>query len=177
MRGRARALAARTLRENVAVFRERGFLLELESGPLEATVRRDGLALRLRMAPRGGIFGGSFALEIAAADAPLAASRGLVGRGRGLVRLSRLEFRPKRRDAEGRRLAARLEGDRRLQESLADVHFERISVDPAGRPAIRHMGGSVVWVLFPPLVRAVPLVPEQAEAAARAFEAFDRVAS
>jgi hypothetical protein len=34
------------------------------------------------------------------------------------------------------------------------------------------MGGSVVWVLFPPFVRAVPLVPEQAEATVAALDAF-----
>ena len=176
MRGRARSLAARTLGENVAVYEGRGFQAEPGASPLEAFVRRDGVRLRLRMAPRGGMFGGSFALEISSADALLAPSRGLVARGRGLVRLSRVDFRPKRGDAEGQRLAARLADDRPLQKALADVHFERISVDPSGRPAIRHMGGSVVWVLFPPLVRAVPLVPEQAEAAARAIEAFGEAA-
>lgn len=172
MRGRARAVAVRTLGENIEVFARCGFRSEPAGGPLEATVRRDGLGLRLRMAPQGGVFGGSFALEISLAEASVGQSRGLVARGRGLVRLSRLAFRPRRGDAAGQRLAARLEADRRLQESLARVHFERIRVDPTGRPVIRHMGGSVVWVLFPPLVRAVPFVPEQAEATARALEAF-----
>ncbi|MBA2614662.1 MAG: DUF3156 family protein [Actinobacteria bacterium] len=174
MRGRARALAAKSLRENVEVFEGCGFRREPEVAPLEATVRRNGLALRLRMAPQGGLFGGSFALEIASA-APLAESRGLVGRGRGVVRLSRLAFRPRRGDLAGERLAAQLEADGSLQAALARVHFERVRVDPAGSPVIRHMGGSVVWVLFPPLVRAVPLVPEQAEASARALEAFGEV--
>jgi Protein of unknown function (DUF3156) len=65
-----------------------------------------------------------------------------------------------------------LQRDQRLRRALAEVDFERIEVEPGGRPAIRHLGGSVVWVLFPPLVRPVPLVDEQARAAAAALEAF-----
>jgi hypothetical protein len=34
------------------------------------------------------------------------------------------------------------------------------------------MGGSVVWVLFPPLVKRVPLVDEQVEATLAALEGF-----
>jgi hypothetical protein len=34
------------------------------------------------------------------------------------------------------------------------------------------MGGSVVWVLFPPLVRQIPLIPEQVEATLAALDAF-----
>ena len=45
-------------------------------------------------------------------------------------------------------------------------------MEPDGRPVIRHLGGSVVWVLFPPLVKRVPLVPEQIEATLAALEAF-----
>jgi hypothetical protein len=52
------------------------------------------------------------------------------------------------------------------------VHFERIRVEPDGRPVIRHFGGSVVWVLFPPLVKRVPFVPEQVEATLAALGAF-----
>jgi hypothetical protein len=37
---------------------------------------------------------------------------------------------------------------------------------------IRHMGGSVVWMLFPPLVRPVPLTVPQARATVKALEAF-----
>jgi len=36
------------------------------------------------------------------------------------------------------------------------------------------MGGSVVWILFPPLVRTIPLVDEQARATLRALDAFAR---
>ena len=52
------------------------------------------------------------------------------------------------------------------------MHFERIRVEPDGRPVIRHMGGSVVWMLIPPLARGVPLVPEQARASVDALRAF-----
>jgi hypothetical protein len=37
---------------------------------------------------------------------------------------------------------------------------------------MRRAGGSVVWVLVPPLVRAAPLVDEQAAAVAAAMRAF-----
>jgi hypothetical protein len=37
---------------------------------------------------------------------------------------------------------------------------------------IRHLGGSVVWVLFPPLVKRVPLVDEQVEATLAALNGF-----
>jgi hypothetical protein len=75
------------------------------------------------------------------------------------------------------RLAGKLESDEALQAALRKVHFEAVRVEPDGRPVIRHLGGSVVWVLFPPLVRTVPLVPEQAEAVARALAAFTAAAS
>jgi hypothetical protein len=55
------------------------------------------------------------------------------------------------------------------------VHFEAIRIEPDGRAVIRHMGGSVVWMLFPPLVRPVPLVDEQARATLEALDAFARV--
>jgi hypothetical protein len=62
--------------------------------------------------------------------------------------------------------------DRRLVDLLSKVHFERIRVEPDGRATIRHMGGSVVWVLFPPLIKPIPFIPEQAAASLRALEAF-----
>ena len=48
------------------------------------------------------------------------------------------------------------------------------TVEPDGRPVIRHMGGSVVWVLFPPLVRDTPLPDGQPEAMVRALDEFAR---
>ena len=177
MRGRARAAAARTLERNVEAFEREGYRRAIRNGPLEAQIERPGgRPLRLRMAEAGRIFGGSYALEVAPAEPVLPETRGLAARGRGVVRLSRVAFRPRRGDAEGRRLARRLEEDAVLQRALADVHFELVRVDPDGRPVIRHMGGSVVWALFPPLVRPVPLVPDQARATAHALETFAAVA-
>ena len=176
MWGRARAAAAKTLEVNVEVFERQGYRRTGRNGSLEALVERPGgRPLRLRMAQAGRVFGGSYALEVAPAEPVLPATRGLAARGRGVVRLSRVAFRARGGDSEGRRLARRLEEDTALQRALADVHFELVRVDPDGRPVIRHMGGSLVWVLFPPLVRPVPLVPEQARATARALEIFASV--
>jgi hypothetical protein len=173
MFGRSRALVARTLRETVAVFERLGFREVGERGAAEALLERDGFRIRLGIRGRGRVFGGTYALEAATADAVLPATRGLAGRGRGAVRLSGVAFSTRgRNDTEGARLAGLLAADRALQEALARVHFERVWVEPDGRPVVRHMGGSVVWMAFPPLVRAVPLVPEQAEALAAALAAF-----
>ncbi len=92
------------------------------------------------------------------------------------MRLTGVEFRPRDGDAAGAELARRLVADPALRDSLRAVHFERIRIEPDGRPVVRQMGGSVVWMLFPPLVRPVPLVPEQAKATVRALEAFAAVA-
>ena len=63
----------------------------------------------------------------------------------------------------------------RLADRLSAVHFEAIRVEPDGRPVIRHLGGSVVWILFPPLVRRIPFVDEQARATVEALRAFGAV--
>jgi hypothetical protein len=174
MRARARVLAVRALDDVVEIFVGCGFRsVERRAGA--AVLERDAARLRVAMTSTGRVFGGSYVLEIATADAPLEPSAGIVGKGRGAVRLARIAFRGRRGDAAGARLAAALEADADLQDALARVHFERIRVEPDGRPVIRHLGGSVVWILFPPLVRPVPLVPEQAEATARALAAFSRV--
>jgi hypothetical protein len=34
------------------------------------------------------------------------------------------------------------------------------------------MGGSLVWILFPPIVKGIPLVSEQAHASIAAMQAF-----
>ena len=175
MRRRARAVAARTLREVVTVFESCGFQ-ELDRGELTATLERESRRLRLHLRPRGGIFGGSYGLEITSGGAPLPVTRGVSGRGRGTVRLTGVDFRAKRGDGRGGELAARLTADEALQQAIVRVHFERVRVEPDGRPVVRHLGGSVVWILFPPLVRGVPLVAEQAEATARALAAFEDAA-
>ena len=74
-------------------------------------------------------------------------TRGLRGRGRGVVKLGGVDFRarghddtgPARREARARRAAPGGFGFRALRP---------IRVEPDGRPVIRHMGASVVWVLF-----------------------------
>jgi len=92
------------------------------------------------------------------------------------------------RDGQARRLALLTHGveleERRLDadeqpvpgphDALGRVHFERIAIAPDGRPSIRHMGGSVVWVLFPPIVRATPLPEGQPEALVAALDEFAR---
>jgi Protein of unknown function (DUF3156) len=170
----SRSRAARAFAEVVEGFEHDGFAVERKG--LTADLRRDGgPALHLRIAQQGRIFGGSFALELSTAEPVLPATRGLRGRGRGVVKLDGVDFRSRGHDEAGRLLGARLERDERLQARLREVHFERIRVEPDGRPVIRHMGGSVVWVLFPPFVKAVPLVPEQRRAAVTALEAFASV--
>jgi hypothetical protein len=174
--GRARRRAGAILDTNVEVFIRAGCHETARIGPLEVRLEAPagGGPVVLRMTPDGRIFGGSYGLEISTAGPVLPRSRGLRGRGSGVVRLSGVGFRARRRDPETVRLARVLSEDRRLRDALKDVHFERIRVEPDGTPVIRHMGGSVVWILFPPLVRAIPLVDEQAKAALRALDAFAR---
>jgi hypothetical protein len=173
--GVAKRRAHALLGTNVDAFRRLGYrekeqLEELAARLEAASPERPGLVLR--MARQGRIFGGSYALEIAPTEPVLPATAGLEVRGRGVVRMSRVSFRPRRGDPAGARLAGRLGSDRQLFEALRELHFERLRVEPDGRPVIRHMGGSVVWILFPPLVNSVPLVDAQAKAAVTALEAF-----
>lgn len=160
--------AAAVLASDVEAFERLGYRPLERPSPYEATLRgpRD-LVVRLRR--QGRYFGGNWAMEVSTAEPVLpATSRGLSARGRGVVRMRGVRFRG---DGD---LAATLSGDARLGEALARVHFERVSVDPDGRPVIRHLGGSLVWVLFPPIVRATPLPPEQAEEIVRALDEFAR---
>ena len=174
MWGRARQRAGVALSDNIEVFRRLGFRDGERLSLLEAVLEpgEEGRRLRLRMAQQGRMFGGAYALEIETAEPVLPATKGLAGRARGVVRQSSVVFHPRGTDPEGRRLAEGLSADGSLSEALGRVHFERVRVDPRGRPVIRHMGGALVWVLFPPLIRAVPLVPEQATATLAALEAF-----
>jgi hypothetical protein len=128
--------------------------------------------VRLQLTRDGRIFGGNYGLELSTEEPVLPPTRGLSARGKGVVKMQGVKFRAKRGDAAGERLAERLGSDARLAQLLGRVHFERIRVEPDGRPVIRHLGGSVVWILFPPLVRRVPLVPEQIDATLAALEAF-----
>ena len=172
MQGRGRAAAVRTLAENVEAFERRGYRVTARSDFERQLEAPHALPLRLAMTSEGRIFGGSFALEVASAEPLLPRTRGLSARGRGVVRLRHVAFRARSGDEEGARLAQRLTGDQALQRALGAVHFERIRVEADGRPVIRHMGGSVVWVLFPPVVRPVPLPEDQVGALVAAVEAF-----
>jgi Protein of unknown function (DUF3156) len=142
--------------------------------PLQARLSSPagGASVRLEVTRDGRIFGGNYGLEFSTDEPVLPSTRGLSARGRGVVKMQGVRFRAKRGDAAGTGLAERLGADAQLAERLAKVHFERIRVEPDGRPVIRHLGGSVVWVLFPPLVKRVPLVAEQVEATLAALEAF-----
>jgi hypothetical protein len=128
--------------------------------------------VRLRLTRDGRIVGGNYGLELSTEEPVLPPTRGLSARGKGLVKMQGVRFRAKRGDGAGAQLAERLGSDARLAELLGRVHFERIRVEPDGRPVIRHFGGSVVWVLFPPLVKRVPFVPDQVEATLAALGAF-----
>jgi hypothetical protein len=142
--------------------------------PLAARLRSSSgkRALRLELSREGKVFGGNYALELSTVDPVLPATRGLTARGRGIVQMRGVAFRARRGDEAGGRAAAQLAADARLGDALGQVHFERIRVEPDGRPVIRHLGGSVVWMLFPPLVKRIPFVPEQVEATLTAFEAI-----
>jgi hypothetical protein len=171
---RARRRAAAVLTEDTAAFRRLGYREAGRRGPLEARLVADGRpTLRLALRPTGGrIFGGTFALEVATDGPVLPRTRGISARGIGALRFRGIAFRARSGDDEGRRLAERLTSDDRLAQALSRVHFEQIRVDPDGRPVIRHMGGSLVWLLFPPLARPIPIVPEQIEATVSALEIF-----
>ncbi len=174
MQKRARTRAAAVLRGDIEAFGRLGYHEVGRRGPLEARLVADGKpALRLALRPTGGrIFGGTFALEVATDGPVLPRTRGITARGIGAVRLRGIAFRARSGDDEGRGLAERLTSDRQLIRALSRVHFERIRVDADGRAVIRHMGGALVWLLFPPLTRPIPIVPEQIEATVSALEAF-----
>ena len=170
----ARGRAARAFGEALEGFERDGF--EVDRSDFSARLTRNGqVPLRAQVVRQGRIFGGAYALELSTEEPVLPATRGLRGRGRGVVKLGGVDFRSRGHDEGGRLLGARLEQDEPLQKALSAVHFDRIRVEPDGRPVIRHMGGSVVWMLFPPLVRPVPFVPEQRRATVAALDAFASV--
>jgi len=172
--GPARRRAVSALDDAIARFGRAGYSEVERLSPLQARLRSSTgrSPVRLRMSQEGRILGGNYALEISTDEPALPPTRGLSARGKGLVRMRGVRFRAKRGDPAGRRLAERLGSDARLAERLGLVHFERVRVEPDGRPVIRHLGGSVVWVLFPPLVKQIPLVPEQVDATLAALDAF-----
>lgn len=171
--GPARRRAVRVFDDAVALFAGAGYETVDRRSSLDARISGPSrMPLVLRLVPEGKVFGGTYALEISTASRVVAPSAGLTARGRGVVRMQGIRFRSRRGDGAGRGLADRLEANEGLARRLAAVHFERIRVEPDGRAVIRHMGGSLVWVLFPPLVKGIPLVTEQAHASIAAMEAF-----
>jgi hypothetical protein len=169
----ARRRAARALEEDVELFRRAGYAEVSFAGPFQARLSGpQRLPLQLTMAATGRVFGGTYALEAWTAEPVLGRTAGLGARGRGVVRLQGIAFHARRGDEAGRRLARSLEADPRLVDRLKQVHFEALRVEPDGRAVIRHMGGSVVWFLFPPLIKGIPLVAAQVRAMIAALEAF-----
>jgi len=177
VRGLSARRAAAVLRSDVEAFERLGYQPQEGDSPysvlLVAPEGAHDLALRLR--PEGRVFGGNWGLELSTAQPVLpATSHGLTARGRGVVRMQGVKFRARGGDEAGARLADQLSAEDALAEALEEVHFERLAVDPEGRPVIRHMGGSVVWVLIPPIVRTTPLPAGQPEAMVRAVDEFAR---
>jgi hypothetical protein len=172
--GRARAHAARLLEDVIQAFLPLGYHEAGRPGPLEARLERQGSPpLMLRFAQRGKVFGGQIALEVTTAEPVLPATpKGLSAHARGAVRMKGMTFRARGGDANAEALARGLSDNARLGEKLGRVHFDRVRVDANGRPVITQIGGSIVWMVFPPLVRPVPLVRSQAKATAEALEAF-----
>jgi Protein of unknown function (DUF3156) len=178
LRGLSARRAAAVLRSDVEAFERLGYR-PLEAGSkYEAVLAapEGGRDLALRLRPEGRVFGGNWGLELSTAEPVLpTTSRGLTARGRGVVRMQGVKFRARRGDDEAAsKLAAALSADPELGRELGRVHFERLTVEPDGRPVIRHMGGSVVWLLFPPVVRTTPLPPDQPRAMVRALDAITR---
>jgi Protein of unknown function (DUF3156) len=164
--------ATQTLNEDVAVFEALGYRL-VAKGPYSRHLEGVGrIPIVLTMVPHGRIVGGNFTLEVSTAEPPFPDMGGLSARGKGVVRLQRVEFKPRRGDRGGAELAARLNASQPVQDALAKVHFDAVRIDPDGRAVIACVGGSVVWMIFPPLSRGVPLVPEQAKATVDALGAF-----
>lgn len=168
--------AARVLADDIEAFERAGCRLLERRGSHEAVLEtpRGGGRIVVRLTRVGRVFGGNWGLEVAPEEAMLPATDvGLAARGRGVVKQHGVRFRPRRRgDERARRLAEALSGNAQLGEALGRVHFERLWVRRDGRPVIRHLGGSVVWVLFPPIVRATALPAGQPEEMLRAIEAF-----
>lgn len=172
--GPARQRAVTSLDDVIGRLGREGYDRVERTSPFGARLRSSAgkRALRLHMSREGKVFGGNYALELSTDEPVLPPTRGLAARGKGVVQMRGVAFRPRRGDEAGARLATQLAADAQLAEALGRVHFERIRVEPDGRPVIRHLGGSVVWILFPPLVRPIPFVPEQARATLAALEAF-----
>jgi Protein of unknown function (DUF3156) len=168
--------AARVLADDIEAFEQAGCRLVERRGPHEAVLEAPagGGRLVLRLARVGRIFGGNWGMEVSTEEPLLPETpTGLAARGRGVVKQQGVRFRARGRgDDAAARLAEALTADDELGEALGRVHFERVWVRRDGRPVIRHLGGSVVWVAFPPIVRGTPLPEGQPQAILRALKAL-----
>ena len=178
MRALTAGRAASVLDADVEAFERAGCRPIERRGRYEAVLEApDGAGtIVVRLSRAGRFFGGNWGMEVSTADPVLPASaHGLAARGRGVVRQRGVRFRARRGGgADAARLTQLLSDDAALGDALGRVHFEEVAVRPDGRPVIRHLGGSVVWVLFPPIVRATPLPAGQPQEVVRALAAFRR---
>lgn len=174
MRRRARTRARWVLARDVEAFAGAGYAERGRRGELRTTLVRGGRpTLRLELVPAGGrVFGGAYAMEVSTDEPVLPASEGIAARGRGVVRMREVRFRG--RDEAGRRVAEILSVDAELQSALHEVDFEQLRVEPDGRAVIRHMGGALVWFLFPPMTRPIAIGDAQIRATVDALAAFAR---
>jgi len=173
VRKRARTRAREVLARDVEMFAVAGYEGSGRRGELHAGLSGPEPALRLQLVPTGGrVFGGAFALEVSSAEPVLPGTAGLRAKGRGVVRTQGIDFRARRDDPAGTALAGALSTDASLIRALGAVHFEQIRVEADGRAVIRHMGGSLVWLLFPPMTRPIAISDEQVRATADAIRAF-----
>ncbi|HET9310418.1 MAG TPA: DUF3156 family protein [Actinomycetota bacterium] len=174
MRKRARTRAREVLARDVEMFAAAGYEGSGRREELHASLSGPEPALRLELVPTGGrVFGGAYALEVSSAEPVLLPSTaGLRAKGRGVVRMQGIDFRARRDDPAGTALAGALSTDASLIRALGAVHFEQIRVEADGRAVIRHMGGSLVWLLFPPMTRPIGISDEQVRATADAIRAF-----
>ena len=104
-----------------------------------------GVPIRLQLTRDGRIFGGNYGLELATREPvlrELAVSR-REGRGEDAGRALWPSAETARPAVGG---AARR--GRPPRRAARPCPLQRIRVEPDGRPVIRHLGGSVVWVLF-----------------------------
>jgi hypothetical protein len=168
--------ASKVLADDIEAFEQAGCRLLERRGSHEAVLEtpRNAGRVVVRLTRVGRIFGGNWGMEVTTDEPVLPQTdSGLVARGRGVFKQQGVRFRPRRRgDDKAARLGEALSANGALGDALGRVHFERIWVRRDGRPVIRHLGGSVVWVAFPPIVRATPLPDGQAQEILRALDAL-----
>src|SRR5207342_3586465 len=104
--GPARRRAVLALDDAIESLERAGYDQVEREGDLSASLRSASrLPLRLTIAREGRIFGGNYGLEISTDEPVLPPTRGLKARGKGVVKMKGVRFRPKREDGAGARLA------------------------------------------------------------------------